>query len=656
MGVILSLAATLRCVRHFAICGILVFGPACFFAPPAVWKLDPQLWIVLGGATVAYLLAAFTVQPPAADAAQPFGRVLLSFFAFFGAWVLGIMLWESGMLGSVMPIYRREALVLALVIGFFGLLLTTYSKPTSWPGLVVIGIAGFAALAAQAAFHKHWLPRPPQPTRAVAFLDTSVYQLQVTRYADAIPDHWRSGGGLAAWGDDYLVVTGDGRLFIFNENKEAKALHVTALPYGVPLNAAEFVAGAQEIFKNTPGKNVDSGRFRVAGILMQDLGDTRRLLVAHHHWDVANACFTLRLSVLEGTPAQFLAADAPLKWRTAYDAVPCLKLNTTNPRGPRFEGLENGGHMVALGRDEILMSIGDHGFDGVTRPERLPQDPNTTYGKIIHFNLASGAARIFTSGHRNPQGLHITDTGEIWAPEHGPRGGDELNKIVDGKDYGWPSVTLGTDYSRRLWPLNPVVGRHDEFERPIYAFVPSVGVSTVTSVTSDRLSHWKGDLLVGSLRAQTLFRVRVRDDRVVFVEPMYFGLRIRDVRLGNDGRLLLWTDESTIVFIEPTDVNRGESVAAQCLACHSFAEFDASTTLGPNLSSVVGRRVGSRRDFAYSAAMKQHGGRWTVEALDAFLADPQAEVPGTAMAFGGIPDAEQRRLLIQYLGNPAPNE
>jgi cytochrome c2 len=357
--------------------------------------------------------------------------------------------------------------------------------------------------------------------------------------------------------------------------------------------------------------------------------------------------------MLEGRPEEFRDPAAQLQWRTVYDAPPCLTLNTTNPTGPRFEGLENGGRMVVLEGEEILLTLGTHAFDGVVRPENLAQDPASGYGKIMRINVGTGEHRIFTSGHRNPQGLHIAADGEIWSAEHGPRGGDEINRIEEGRNYGWATVTYGTDYARRSWPLNQNPGSHVGFERPVYSFVPSLGLSALTSAGKAPFPLWEGDLLIGSLKGQTLFRARIRDERLIFAENIPMGARLRDVITAPDGRLVLWTDDSSVIFVEPTDVNQGESLAGTCVACHSLAEWDMSTALGPNLSGIVGRKVAARPDFRYSPALQSLGGRWTAERLDAFLANPQGFAPGTSMAFPGIADPAQRRQVIDYLGNMA---
>ena len=101
-------------------------------------------------------------------------------------------------------------------------------------------------------------------------------------------------------------------------------------------------------------------------------------------------------------------------------------------------------------------------------------------------------------------------------------------------------MTYGADYGKRTWPLNPEGLDHGGFTEPVHAFVPAVAISSLIEVTGGEFPGWEGDLLVGSLRMETLYRVRVREKRVIFVEPLFVGVRIRDLVEADDGRILLW--------------------------------------------------------------------------------------------------------------------
>jgi len=153
---------------------------------------------------------------------------------------------------------------------------------------------------------------------------------------------------------------------------------------------------------------------------------------------------------------------------------------------------------------------------------------------------------------------------------------------------------------------------------------------------------------VASLGGMSLLRVRMRGDRVTFVEPIRIGRRLRDLAEGPDGRIVLWTDEGDIVVLSLLDApTTGEALYAGCSSCHgSLLE---GTALGPALTGVVGRRVAAQEGFGYSAALARVGGEWTPERLDAFLESPERFAPGTGMAQIRVADVSARAALIEYL-------
>lgn len=153
---------------------------------------------------------------------------------------------------------------------------------------------------------------------------------------------------------------------------------------------------------------------------------------------------------------------------------------------------------------------------------------------------------LWSIGHRNIQGMAMhPDTGELWATEHGPDGGDELNVVMAGRNYGWPLVTSGREYDdhRKIGEA----GARPGIEMPIWEWLPvSVAPSGLAFITSDRYADWKGSLLVGTLRAQVLIRLQLHGTRVSGEERLLGRLnqRIRDVRQGPDGWLYVLTDSA----------------------------------------------------------------------------------------------------------------
>jgi aldose sugar dehydrogenase len=208
-------------------------------------------------------------------------------------------------------------------------------------------------------------------------------------------------------------------------------------------------------------------------------------------------------------------------------------------------GRHYGSRLAWLPDGTLLMSIGDRG----SQPPRA-QDKGDHAGSVLRLTetggvpddnpfLDDGDARdeLFSIGNRNIQGLVVTQAGEIWATEHGPRGGDELNHIEAGENYGWPEVSLGRDYSTGQ-PIgaDSLPGMRD----PVHVFEGTLAPSGLTEVTSDNFNEWQGNLLAGGLRSEQLHRLVLENGELVDSEVLLDGQigRIRDVRQGN-GRLSL---------------------------------------------------------------------------------------------------------------------
>jgi glucose/arabinose dehydrogenase len=162
----------------------------------------------------------------------------------------------------------------------------------------------------------------------------------------------------------------------------------------------------------------------------------------------------------------------------------------------------------------------------------------------------------FTFGHRNMQGAAIhPETGEVWTHEHGPQGGDEVNIIRPGVNYGWPIITYGVNYV-----IGTQIGEGTQktgMAQPLYYWVPSIAPSGMTFYTGEKFPRWQGNLFVGALKDQMLVRLSLNGEKVVSEERLFKNLlgRIRDVSQGPDGYIYLLTDETDgmLVRIEPVD-------------------------------------------------------------------------------------------------------
>jgi glucose/arabinose dehydrogenase len=161
---------------------------------------------------------------------------------------------------------------------------------------------------------------------------------------------------------------------------------------------------------------------------------------------------------------------------------------------------------------------------------------------------------VWSYGHRNVQGaaLHPA-TGELWTHEHGPRGGDELNRTLAGRNYGWPLVTYGVEYSGKTISESPTA---PGIEPPVHYWVPSIATSGLLFYTGDRFPQWRGNAFVGGLSSQQVSRLEMDGNRVVREEVLFKGVigqRVRDVEQGPDGLIYLLSDQpdGQLLRIEP---------------------------------------------------------------------------------------------------------
>jgi len=206
--------------------------------------------------------------------------------------------------------------------------------------------------------------------------------------------------------------------------------------------------------------------------------------------------------------------------------------------------------MASIGNDELLFTVGDHGFDGMIH-KSFRNLPESMFGNIYKLNKTTGEASVYARGFRNTQGLAVDGSGTIWGADHGPYGGDELNVIREGLDYGWPQVTYGIEYGYQPWPHSPEQGSHQGYEKPEFAWMNAVAPTDILYIEpGEAFSDWSGDLLIGSLLGQSLYRVRVDSGgKVIYSEQIEIGHRIRSMDKLPDGSIAIMTDGKTLIII-----------------------------------------------------------------------------------------------------------
>ncbi|MGF1562255.1 MAG: PQQ-dependent sugar dehydrogenase [Geminicoccaceae bacterium] len=500
-----------------------------------------------------------------------------------------------------------------------------------------------------------------RPDYPLFLTSTAFYELRVR--SRTLP--WTSGpAALEQIGDHLLVASRYGDLQIVNADGSLDRLEAI-----VPMNLAAF--------QQTRAYEVsDKARryFRVTDLLaVPQEGAQVDLYISHEHY--GDGCVGLRISRLRLIDdADGLRPDTG-SFETLTEGRPC-----TRPEWyPIDEWIPNstGGRMILLDDDHLLWSLGSHAYGGLVARNLAPADvfgDDVTLMTMQKVNLRTGESTTFSSGHRNPRGLLRTRDGRIWSTEHGPQGGDELNLIVEGKEYGWPQVTLGVDYDSRVWPLNPVQGRHEAYAQPVFAWLPSIAVNQIVEMAGPEFPIWDGDLMMITLKNQALHRLRLEGERVQYIEPIDLGARLRDILRLEDGRLVILDEAMRLIFIENaasapvarfmgddsgaaatqhavTGAADGAQLFAQnCAACHALTPANG---IGPHLDGLFDRSIGGAAAFAYTASLRAADEPWSRERLTRFLRRPARVMPGTSMAPAPLSPREADAVVDYLYGRSA---
>jgi len=247
----------------------------------------------------------------------------------------------------------------------------------------------------------------------------------------------------------------------------------------------------------------------------------------------------------EGANGTALARGVLNTGMTALEDVEVLfRANIDKAAGFHF-----GGRILFNEDGTLFLTLGDGG-----RTIEEAQDPSNHLGTVVRLNpdgsipagnpdIEAGAAGVFSFGHRNVQGIDRNPaTGSVWTTEHGPRGGDEINILQPGANFGWPTVTYGINYNGSV-----ITEERDRpgFEPPIWYWRPSIAPAGMAFYTGDAFEHWQGDLFHAALAGMTLQRMEISGDRVIGVEDLLTDReqRFRDVRIGPDGFIYVLVDD-----------------------------------------------------------------------------------------------------------------
>lgn len=478
-----------------------------------------------------------------------------------------------------------------------------------------------------------------------------------------------TGGGIAVLGDEVLAMNFSGKVYSVNTDGKTMETAIELPDYGLDAYRDAAKMPPYDEFRH----RFDRFRYNELEAFAGPAG--RFLFVTYTEFHADDLCYTLsaaRLSLSNEPLAEQSASSDD--WEVIFRSQPCLPMRGINAA---IQGEEAGGR-IAFSRDgeHAFLAVGEYGWngwdsDGRTElsTKRLAQANDADQGHIVDIDLNSLEVRHFSKGHRNPQGITVDTMGRIWAVEHGPRGGDELNLIQENRNYGWPVVTYGTDYSGSPIPGVEHLGFHTGFKGPQYAWLPSVGISGLTAQNSVFTPEWEGDLLAISLVGNKLFRIRLEGDDVRFAEEIDIGRRLRDIEQKDDGSIVIWTDNNEVIFLTAISGGFGEQhvqqyidglkvdsfelatsleeAVEQCAECHSFSSGE--NRIGPSLAAVHGANIASNPGFDYSEVLSNASGRWTSDRLFAFIKSPDDSFVGTNMPKVNISDDRVVSEIVSLL-------
>lgn len=223
--------------------------------------------------------------------------------------------------------------------------------------------------------------------------------------------------------------------------------------------------------------------------------------------------------------------------------------------------LHYGGRILFDKTGNLIVSTGER---SVIQMRPLAQSVTSSIGKVIRINKDGQAAsgnptfsqtgalvELYTIGHRNPQGLALHPTsGDIWLSEHGPRGGDEINRLKEGTNYGWPTITYGIEYGGEK--IGAGIQQQEGLEQPIYYWDPVVSPSGMTFYIGNRVPEWENNLFIGALSGMHIVRLAIKDNKVIGEERLLSDekQRFRDITQGSDGALYAITDQGRLYKID----------------------------------------------------------------------------------------------------------
>lgn len=279
----------------------------------------------------------------------------------------------------------------------------------------------------------------------------------------------------------------------------------------------------------------DSQRFNDSRFAITDIGllsqsaNRVEAVVSYPRYDRTREC----VNVVLGAYQIDLGAKPSVK-RTAtwFTSKPCVPVSAVQQAAGRIEIID---------KSNVYMTVGDLGFSKIDQV-KTRQD----LGSVFKINKSK--VEKISQGHRNQQGILLIGN-DLYTSEHGPRGGDELNLITRGQDYGWPAVTYGQPYSSEDYIKPGLTGSHEGFTKPLTYWVPSVAPTELVQIPNS-WGQWSSQILMGTLRQESLIFIQLLNRTTVGqISEVNVGERIRDLEISKDGQIIATTDSGKLLTI-----------------------------------------------------------------------------------------------------------
>jgi len=353
------------------------------------------------------------------------------------------------------------------------------------------------------------------PVSAAEFSDSSI---SLTFASKSISKAITEGGNtrgpaLAVMKDDTILLGGGkngGEIFAWNKQKSA----LRSLGTFIPANR----------------RNVDS-RFAINDIaILSESAASAKLLISYPRLGSSGSCVEIAVDQLtydrKSQRVKFVA-----NW---FLSKPCVPISAVQHTAGRF---------AVINKNSVYVTIGDLGFSEIGNRSKRGD-----LGSI--FKLSAKSAVRISQGHRNPQGIVLLDNKTLLAAEHGPRGGDEINVINEGSDYGWPFVSYGQPYGSGDYVRPSITGSHTGYIEPIQYWVPSIAPTELVQLPKQGWADWGGALVLGTLREEVLLFMKISEkNEIIESVRVEMNERIRDLEVLSNGSLVATTDSGQLITV-----------------------------------------------------------------------------------------------------------